>query len=440
MRLLEKFDALEDLTDIEDVSSEVLSTVGLDDVDPDHVTSWLGTRAAVAGWVDVENEELTIALALASRNDGAARDGLAAVLDASDEEFGYVVDDGLATVVFATADPQAHAEELLAEGRISPLADSAKFQSDLERLDGEQLAFIWMNDDGMKALTDEAAQFAEAPANVSGLYSTYEMTSGGVISVRATDASLEMRMRSDGGSGDFPVISGWRERIGQLRTSQAAGIVAFPNELDETSQQIIESVTEQYNEPPEGVEVYARGRWDYDLALTAEEDAEHGDLLARWEAGSLSESDPNFDRFVDLDDRFWFYGRQSEFDEWIAAGNTEEELLYRGSPTHDEFYEFVELEARFESGELDLADEDRFFELDARLYSFGVVTDYPDLQPEADSVAVMNDVMNEIIDLLSGATLTVAVDEMFGEPEVGLSLELAHGPAERLLDIPALHT
>ena len=214
--------------------------------------------------------------------------------------------------------------------------------------------------------------------------------------------------------------------------------MAFPNELDETSQQIVESVTEQYNEPPEGVEVYARGRWDYYLALTAEEDAEHGDLLARWEAGSLSESDPNFDRFVDLDDRFWFYGRQSEFDEWIAAGNTEEELLYRGSLTHDEFYEFVELEARFESGELDVADEDRFFELDARLYSFGVVTDYPDLQPEADSVAAMNDVMNEIIDLLSGATLTVAVDEMFGEPDVGLSLELAHGPAERLLDIPGL--
>lgn len=140
-------------------------------------------------------------------------------------------------------------------------------------------------------------------------------------------------------------------------------------------------MNQQYNEPPEGVEAYVRGKWDYDQALTAEEEAEYDDLVARWDTGDLSDADADFDRLTDLDDRFWLFGLQRDFDDWIAAGRTEEEWRFEFSLTHEEFVEFAELGAQFDSGELAVADEHRLFELEARLYSFGVVTDYPNLMP-----------------------------------------------------------
>ena len=70
--MLDKFDALDDATDIEGMLSDLLDQLDLDGVDPDDLSGWLGTRAAAAVWLDPANEDFTVALAFASRDDGAA--------------------------------------------------------------------------------------------------------------------------------------------------------------------------------------------------------------------------------------------------------------------------------------------------------------------------------------------------------------------------------
>lgn len=431
LRLLEKVDALEDATDVESTVADLLAELDLDDVDPDDVTRWLGTRGAAAAWVDLADEEFTIALALASRNDGAARDGLAAILEANDVEFGYVVDDGLAVLVFTESGAQARAEELVADGRAAPLVDSARFQADLESLDGEQLALMWVNFAEIAAMTNEFLTLAAGPGEVDfqEVYDLYE-TESAVVGVRATDAGFEVRFRSD---GDFEILSGqsdWLERMGRLRTAQIAATMTVPD-LTEATQPFLDEFAELSEAFPSTPDDFFPGQWDYEFALTDEEFDEYLDLYDQWENGILDENDLDFIRLVELEDQYWLFGLRSEFDEWIAAGYTEEEWWDEHALTPDEFDELIELEALYYGDVLSEVDEERFFELDYRRYSFGMAGD-PFAEPPVDTVGLMEG----FYDLASGATFTVALGELFGEPGVGVSVELANGPADRLLDLP----
>jgi hypothetical protein len=431
MRLLDKFDALEDATDVEARVSDLLAELDLDDVDPDDVTPWLGTRGAAAVWIDPANEDFTIGLALASRNDHAARDGLAVILEASDDEFGYVVDDGLAVLAFTESGAQAKAEEIVADGHAAPLADSARFQADLESLDGEQLALMWVNFAEIAAMTEEFLTLAGGPGEVGfeEIYDLYE-TESAVVGVRATDAGLEVRFRSD---GDFEILSGqadWLERMGGLRTAQIGATMTFPD-ISEVTQPFLDDFAELYDTLPTTPDDFFPGLWDYEFALTDEEFDEYLDLYDQWENGSLDENDPDFIHLVELEDQYWLFGLRSDFDEWIAAGYTEEEWWAEHALTADEFEELLELEALYYGDELTEVGEERYFELDYRRYSFGVAGDLF-AEPPVDVVGLVE----ELYDLVSGATFTVALGDLFAEPGVGVSVKLANGPADRLLDLP----
>jgi hypothetical protein len=431
--VLDKFDALDDATDIEGMLSDLLDQLDLDGVDPDDLSGWLGTRAAAAVWLDPANEDFTVALAFASRDDGAARNGLANILEASDEEFGYVVDDGLAIVALTPeSDPQERAEELVADGLATPLAEDANFQADLEWLADDQLAIMWINFNEIGAVADGFMAMSQVPDgfNFEELYGAYGMESA-VVGVQATDAGIDVRFRTDGEPGEMADQSDWRERMGELRSSEVAAIMSLPEDLTELTQPVIDAVEGTFNAPLPGLDDYVRNQWDYELALTDDEFAEHAGLVSQWEAGLLAEDDPEFDRLLELDDQLWAFGVRSEYDAWIDSGNTDEQWRLVNALTDEEYYEFLELEPLFDADELEGAELDRFYELDYRLYSFGVARDHAPDEPEIDVATIVE----EVYELISGATFTMTLTDLFTEPEFGVSATLADGPADRILDL-----
>jgi hypothetical protein len=430
--LLDKFDALDDATDIDAVLSDVLERLDLDGVDAEDLSGWLGTRAAAAVWLDPANEDFTVALAFASRDDDAARDGLANILEASDEEFGYVVDDGLAVLALTPeSDPQERAEELIADGLATPLAEDANFQADLAWLD-DQLAIMWMNFNEIGAVAEDIMAMSDVPDGFSfeELYGAYGMESA-VVGVQATDAGIEVRFRTDGEPIAMADQSDWLERMGGLRSSQVAAIMSLPDDLSELTQPVIDAMEGTFNSPLPGLDDYVRNQWEYELALTDEEFAEHAGLVSQWEAGELDEDDPEFDRLVELDDKLWSFGVRSEYDAWIDSGNSDEQWRSVNALTDEEYYEFLELEPLFNADELEGDELDRFYELDYRLYSFGVVRDHAPAEREIDVATIVE----EVYELISGATFTMTLGELFTEPEFGVSVTLADGPADRILDL-----
>jgi hypothetical protein len=430
--LLDKFDALDDATDIDAVLSDVLERLDLDGVDAEDLSGWLGTRAAAAVWLDPANEDFTVALAFASRDDDAARDGLANILEASDEEFGYVVDDGLAVLALTPeSDPQERAEELIADGLATPLAEDANFQADLAWLD-DQLAIMWMNFNEIGAVAEDIMAMSDVPDGFSfeELYGAYGMESA-VVGVQATGAGIEVRFRTDGEPIAMADQSDWLERMGGLRSSQVAAIMSLPDDLSELTQPVIDAMEGTFNSPLPGLDDYVRNQWEYELALTDEEFAEHAGLVSQWEAGELDEDDPEFDRLVELDDKLWSFGVRSEYDAWIDSGNSDEQWRSVNALTDEEYYEFLELEPLFNADELEGDELDRFYELDYRLYSFGVVRDHAPAEREIDVATIVE----EVYELISGATFTMTLGELFTEPEFGVSVTLADGPADRILDL-----
>jgi hypothetical protein len=430
--LLDKFDALDDATDIDAVLSDVLERLDLDGVDAEDLSGWLGTRAAAAVWLDPANEDFTVALAFASRDDDAARDGLANILEASDEEFGYVVDDGLAVLALTSeSDPQERAEELIADGLATPLAEDANFQADLAWLD-DQLAIMWMNFNEIGAVAEDIMAMSDVPDGFSfeELYGAYGMESA-VVGVQATDAGIEVRFRTDGEPIAMADQSDWLQRMGGLRSSQVAAIMSLPDDLSELTQPVIDAMEGTFNSPLPGLDEYVRNQWEYELALTEEEFAEHAGLVSQWEAGELDEDDPEFDRLVELDDKLWSFGVRSEYDAWIDSGNSDEQWRSVNALTDEEYYEFLELESLFNADELEGDELDRFYELDYRLYSFGVVRDHAPAEREIDVATIVE----EVYELISGATFTMTLGELFTEPEFGVSVTLADGPADRILDL-----
>jgi hypothetical protein len=433
LRLLERFDALDDATDVDTVIADLLAELDLDGVETDDITRWLGPRGAAAAWADPATEDFTFALALASRNDRAARNGLAAILEASDEEFGYVVESGLAVLVFTETDPQDRAEELVADGRAAPLADSAAFQSSLESLGGDHLALMWINLAEIAAVTDEAIAFAGASSGLSfeELYGFYEMGSA-VVGIQATDVGFEVRYHADGTQGTLPDRSDWLDRLGQLRTSQVAAMVTLPEDLHELTKPIYDGLDDLYVSPLAVLDDYHHSQWDYELTMTAEELTEFDELYFRWDTGDLVEGDDDFDRFLELEDQYWSFGPRAEYDGWIAGGNTHDDWWLEYALTDEEFEEFLLLEELFYNDELDDDAVQRFFQLDYRFYGFGLASLYGFEEIPFDPLALMA----ETYALASGATFTVVLGDVFGESEFGISLELATGPAEQLLDLP----
>jgi hypothetical protein len=421
--------------------ADLLAFLGADDIDPADVTRWIGARGAIAVYNDVGagNDAATVAVAIASRNDHAARDNLAAILDVSTEEFGYVVDDGLVVLTIADRDPQARAEEIAAAGRAAPMAGHESFQSGLERLGGDYSATVWI--DTPEALAFDLGGMAEddvrtdadlgIPRGADFLdFSTVFGTDPIVIGVQAINGGVEAHFLAeerDSTSGR----TDWLDRLGEVASAEIVVVLTLPDDLGEPSAELVQFLDDIYNSPLPFLDDYERGMWDYGLALSDDELDEYNDLNRQLAMGALTEDDPDFDRLIELEDAYWTFGLQSKYDQAARRGSLES---YFSIPAlnDDEYYELLRIESQWDTFAVNFSDKQWYDRASRRLYAYGVERDYPWYEPDVDT----KDVAALLLDYLSGITITATVDDLFGEPRVGLAAEVADGRADRLYRLP----
>jgi hypothetical protein len=432
LNLLRKFDLLDGAHDIDEVIATLVEKLDLEGIEASEFTDWMGTRGAAAVWVD-DLGRSHIVLALASRNDGTAESSLARILEASDEEFGYVVDDGLAVLVSGESSPQEKAEQVVDRGRESPLAESAAFQSDLATLGGEQqLLLAWFDVAQVATMIDDSFGFDDVPADVD--LADLDMFGSGtaIAGVRVTDDGLDVRYNSSGEAGLMTGRADWLDTLGALRNSHAAAMLTVPDDLSDFSAPVVEAMEEHYNAQPDGLDEWLRGEWEYELAMTDQQFAEYESLLEDWFFGRIDEGDEEFGRLVDLEDQYYFMGRQQEFDDWLAdGGESKAQWRFEQALTHDEYLELVVL-YELTDGEIPFDFDDPYYQLATRFIRHGLVSDYSRYEPPLDGAVLVE----EVIGLLSGATFTLAFDSMFTEPQFGVAVEFADASADRILELP----
>lgn len=457
--IIDTFGGLEDLgddvKDVDDLIAEALQDLDVDFLEPSELTSWVGTRAAVAGGA-TEDGELYGVVALASRNDEAAESAMAKIADeAGDEadvEIGYVVDDGLVTVVLAEADAQSLAETLVADAHESPLSETENFNAAVEMFDGGQLLLAWYDlerygevmEDLLAELEDELTAEGVAPLDMGAFD-----TAGGswvVLGAAATDSGIDIRYHSDGAIVDSEIAPGWRDELGNLPMSQAAGVINLPEEIEDgisAQLDLMDAELEEMSallsgETLPNLDFYLRGQWDYDLALTDDEFAEWEAMISQWETGELAESDADFDRLIELDERFYGHGTKTEYDEWVAAGGeSSDHWMFEQALTHDEYLEMDEYDTLAGLDELSVADEERYFTLTLRMYRYGLVSDYELYEGGEQETVDVRAMVEEIAELVSGAGVVFALGDAFAdEPAGGVSVTLDEGPADRIFDLP----
>ncbi len=454
------FDELADVESFEDLIEEGLQDLDVDFLEPSELTSWVGTRAALAGGVTADDQIYGV-LALASRNDEAAESAMAKIVDEIEKdldgelgaEVGYVVDDGLVTVVLTDADAQVLAETLVADGRESPLAETERFAAAVEMFDGDQLLLAWYDlEQYGAAMEDLLAEFEDefAAEGVAPLDMEAFDRAGGTwmaLGAAATDNGIDIRYHSDGSLVESEIAPGWRDELAGLPMSQAAGVINLPEgiadglsaQLDMMEAELDALSSGMASETLPNVELYTRGQWDYDQALTEDEFAEWETLLAQWEAGEVAEGDADFDRLVELDDRLYGHGTKSEYDEWVAAGGeSAEQWMFEQALTHDEYRELDEYDTLASNDELPASDEERYLDLAVRMYRYGLVTDYELYEGgEEDAAIDVRAMIEEVAELVSGAGIVFALEDAYAdEPAGAVSVTLDEGPADRIFELP----
>lgn len=449
----------DDVEDFEDLIEEALLDLDVDFLEPSELTSWVGTRAALAGGVTADDQFYGV-LALASRNDEAAESAMVKIVAEIDKELdaelgaevGYVVDDGLVTVVLTDADAQVLAETLVADGRASPLAETDHFSAATEMFDGDQLLLAWYDlerygeaiDDLVAQFEDELAAEGVAPFDVGA----FDQAGGTwmALGAAATDNGIDIRYHSDGSVVESEIAPGWRDELAGLPMSQAAGVINLPKGIEDgvTAQlDLIDAELEELSSVLSGgalpnLEFYTRGQWNYDQALTDEEFAEWETLLAQWEAGELAEGDGDFDRLVELDDRFYGHGTKAEYDEWVAGGGeSAEQWMFEQALTQQEYLEMDEYDTLARNDELPASDEERYYELYLRLYRYGLVSDYEFYEGGQQEAVDVRAMVEEIAELVSGAGVVFALEDAYAdEPAGAISVTLDEGPADRIFQLP----
>jgi hypothetical protein len=430
--LIEAFGIDEEFESSEDLIELTLEDLDLDGVESDQLTSWVGTRGAI-GFIGDDLEEASAIVAIASTNDEAAEDGLAAIAEvAGEESVDFVVDDGLAVIVAGAGDVSGKAEDVVEAGRESPLADNERYAADAKWLDDDQLLTVWVDYaagmDLMTELMDIAATSGASPGTLPESFDTDELMQmygdyeTFVLGVRATGDGVDVRYRGTGGDSDQPGNAEWRAEVGDLRLGEIAGTATL---LDLTD------IADMQAGMLEDLESAATpGLWTYDEALSESEAAEYEDLVAAQDSGELSFDDADFDRLWELEQRHYWYGEQSDYDSFIAGGGTDDEWFSSQALTAAEGEEYWALSDQYWADELSGEDEERYQELDGRYYGFGFQSDY---EEQVDIAAAID----ELYGYLSGGTITAVVSGIAGdEVDLGLEFVVADGAADRILDLP----
>ena len=131
----------------------------------DDIAPWIGDRAGAAAMLGTDGAEPKPLLVLQVTDEGAARDGIEALLECSEEE------DEPAGLTFVgeyalLAETQAEADDYAAAAEESPLSEDEAFGADMEALDGEGIASFWVDLDGVLGYLEqsdpETAQMLDA--------------------------------------------------------------------------------------------------------------------------------------------------------------------------------------------------------------------------------------------------------------------------------------
>lgn len=106
------------------------------------VKPWFEKRAAIAGFRSTDGP--TAIGILQSKDDGKAKAAMdKAVVEAKKDgdEFAYRIEKGYVVV----GDTQAHVDDALAQSKKESIEDNETFESDIDRLDGDQVAVAWVD-------------------------------------------------------------------------------------------------------------------------------------------------------------------------------------------------------------------------------------------------------------------------------------------------------
>ena len=168
----------------------------------DDIKPWIGERAGFAVLPPDEGSEPDGLVVLQVSDEDAARDGIAAVQecsrlgdDSEDGELGLAFVDDYALL----AETQDLADQFATEAEDEPLADSDAFQADIDALDGEGLASLWID-------IDAAVEFAEkSDPDVAASLKSYGFDDWGsmAVALRAKSDAMELVSVSD---GDLPLL------------------------------------------------------------------------------------------------------------------------------------------------------------------------------------------------------------------------------------------
>jgi hypothetical protein len=221
----------------------LFETVEIEEADyRKHIEPWFADRFGIGVWLDTNKRPHVIA-AVASDDDGAATDGLAALQrDRRAERWGFVVDDGWALIVTG-ADAQEVARDAAADANTASLANASAFRDALATLPARQPVVGWVDLDRAGEAYAQAVRAlmqgpdGEAPDEIGlnpftgALGDAERMTGRLILGAQATGNGFEIRLRGVGMSqpartgpaGD--VLSRLGEQPGN---STVAAVASFP--------------------------------------------------------------------------------------------------------------------------------------------------------------------------------------------------------------------
>lgn len=205
------------------------------------ITSWLGVRFGVAAWLGPHDHPYVL-IAAASRDDGAARAGLARLRAAyPDHGVGYLVGDHLVLVAVGDRDAQAAVEAAKAEGAAHPLTSAPAYVDATRWLDGPQVVLAWLDSARMRDFTRPRSS---AP---DGLFSgdpSGSATGQVILGIRAGGDGLTARFRSSGTGTPSAPVPDALTRLGALPGDSAVAAVArIPAHLGRSTGNLLDPVS-----------------------------------------------------------------------------------------------------------------------------------------------------------------------------------------------------
>lgn len=238
-----KFPELEDTGSPQELVDSVLDEIeGESDV-KGALRDWVGLNAAVSLWMDKEDDPYAI-MSVASRDDAAAKDGLAKIRDTApeDDQLGFVVKDGFATIAVGEADSQAAAEAAADEAEKAPLSDAEGYDEAGDWLGEDQVLSAWADLEASKDYFQDVLGVVNPMSATTGsmLPSLFtgpgqEMTGQFALGATATDFGIEMRTRTFGADKVTPGSSDMVDRLSQLPPSDIAVVTLLPENLEDES-------------------------------------------------------------------------------------------------------------------------------------------------------------------------------------------------------------